>query len=106
MKKKWWIFGLALAIAVAFLSPLASSSPDGLERVAEDKAFMDKAQDTPYEIIPGYVFPGVSNEAVATIVAGVVGTLIVVGLCYGTAYVLRRRDNEQSAMTNDRFADS
>jgi len=29
------------------LSPLASSSPDGLERVAEDKGFIDAAEAPP-----------------------------------------------------------
>lgn len=96
MKKHWWwIIGLVLTLAVVFLSPLASGHPDGLERVAEDKAFIDQAQDAPYELIPGYVFPGVSNKSVATILAGVVGTLIVFGLSYGTAYVLRRRGTIQ-----------
>ncbi len=33
---KWWHVGLLLSLAVALLSPLASASPDGLEKVAED----------------------------------------------------------------------
>ena len=96
MKRNWWIIGLVLAIAVAFLSPLASGWPDGLERVAEDAGFIHKAQDAPYQLIPDYVFPGVSNEAVATILAGIVGTLIVFGLSYGTAYVLHRRETQRA----------
>ncbi len=33
----WWAVGLAIAaVVVVILAPLASSDPDGLERVAED----------------------------------------------------------------------
>ena len=90
MKLKWWIVGLLIALAVTLISPLASAWPDGLERVAEDKGFIEDAQDAPYEVIPDYVFPGIGNEAVATILAGIVGTLVVFGLAYGLGALLRR----------------
>ncbi len=92
MKRKWWIIGLLIALAVALISPLASAWPDGLERVAEDKGFIEDAQDAPYEVIPDYVFPGVGNEAVATILSGIVGTLVVFGLAYGLGALLGRRE--------------
>jgi hypothetical protein len=92
MRLKWWIVGLLIALAVTLISPLASAWPDGLERVAEDKGFIEDAQDAPYEVIPDYVFPGIGNEAVATILAGIVGTLVVFGLAYGLGVLLRRRE--------------
>ena len=92
MKRKWWMVGLLIALAVTLISPLASAWPDGLERVAEDKGFVEDAQDAPYEVIPDYVFPGIGNEAVATILAGIVGTLVVFGLAYGLGALLRRRE--------------
>jgi cobalt/nickel transport system permease protein len=58
--------------------------------VAEDQGFIEAAQDAPYEIIPDYVLPGVPDEAVATIGAGVVGTLIVAGIAFAAARVRRR----------------
>ncbi|MPZ23746.1 MAG: cobalamin biosynthesis protein CbiM, partial [Dehalococcoidia bacterium] len=61
------VVGLAIAVAVALFSPLASSHPDGLERVAEDKEFIETAEDSPYEIIPDYTFPGVDNEDLSTV---------------------------------------
>jgi hypothetical protein len=85
MKLKWWHAALFVALFVALISPLASSSPDGLEKVAEDKGFIDEAADAPYSIIADYVFPGVGNEAVATILAGLVGTILLFGLAYGIA---------------------
>ena len=91
MKQRWWLVGLAIALLLAFLSPLASSHPDGLERVAEDKGFIDAAQDPWYEIVPDYLFPGIGNEAVATILAGLVGTLAVFGLVFGLGRVFAKR---------------
>ena len=90
LKKYWWVAGLLLALSVALFSPLASPHPDGLERVAEDKGFLDRAKDATFTIIPDYVFPGIGNEQAATIAAGLVGTLVVFGLCYGLAFILRR----------------
>jgi len=86
--------GLGIALGVALLSPLASSDPDGLERVAEDEEFLDEAKDAPYEVIPDYLFPGVENESVATILSGVLGVLIVAALTFGIAFLLRRTRGE------------
>ena len=94
MKSKWWLISFLVCLAVACISPLASSSPDGLERVAEDKGFLGLAGDAPYQVIADYVFPGIANEALATILAGIVGTLVLFGAAYGLAWLLtlkRRR---------------
>lgn len=91
MKRAWWIWGLIIALAVVFLSPLASSSPDGLERVAEDQGFLQKAKSPYFELIADYVFPNVTNEGLATILAGIVGTLLVFLIVSGVAYLLLRR---------------
>jgi len=88
---KWWQIGLIVCLVVVVFSPLASSSPDGLERVAEDKGFIGLSQDMPFQIIADYVFPGVANEAVATILAGLIGTLILFGAGYGIAWLVKSR---------------
>jgi hypothetical protein len=92
MNKKWYgviAVGLALAVAVALVSPWASSHPDGLEKVAEDEEFIDTAKDNGYEIIPDYTFPGVENERVATILSGLVGIVIVAAVCFGLVFLMR-----------------
>jgi cobalt/nickel transport system permease protein len=86
-----WIVGLLIALALAVLSPLASEHPDGLEWVAEEKGFLNAAQDAPYEVIPDYLFPGLSDQALATVVAGVIGVAIVFGVALAIAYTRRRR---------------
>ncbi len=85
-----WVAGLLIAVSLAILSPLASSHPDGLEWVAGQKGFLDQAQGPIYKLIPDYVMPGVGNEAVATILAGILGLLIVGGVALALAYSRRR----------------
>lgn len=96
------VVGMGIALGVAVLSPLASSDPDGLERVAEDEEFLDEAKDAPYEVISDYLFPGVENDKVATILAGVLGVLIVAALTFVVAFVLRRTGREQRARPTSR----
>ncbi len=75
-----WIAGLVFTVLLLIVSPLASSKPDGLEWVAENLNFLNLAQDASYEIIPDYVMPGIHNEAMATIMAGVIGSAIVIAV--------------------------
>lgn len=83
--------GLLMALLLAVASPLASTHPDGLEWVAEQQGFINKAQPSPIQIIPNYAIPGVDNPALATILAGVVGIFIVGLLAMALAYSRRKR---------------
>ncbi len=67
-------------------SPFASSSPDGLERVADARRSSTRAaaRDKP---IAGYAFPGIRDERLATGVAGFAGTLGVLAIGYGVEAV-------------------
>ncbi|MCD6476039.1 MAG: PDGLE domain-containing protein [Anaerolineaceae bacterium] len=86
--------GTVIIIALAILSPLASSHPDGLEWVAEESGFLSAAQDAFFEIIPDYVMPGISNEAIATIIAGIIGAVVVFAVAYGTASSRKKESKE------------
>jgi cobalt/nickel transport system permease protein len=99
-RRIWWLAGLVIAVAVALLSPLASDSPDGLERVAEDSGFIDTAEDPPYEIIADYLFPGVRNEDAATILAGIVGTVVVFGVGFAVAHLITRMRRARRAQSS------
>jgi hypothetical protein len=91
-RRYWWIAGLGIAILVVIiLAPLASGDPDGLEWVAGEHGFLDTAQDAMYSIIPDYAFPGVEDPALSTILAGVVGVIIVFLSMIGLGWLLRRR---------------
>jgi cobalt/nickel transport system permease protein len=86
-----WATGLLAALVLAIVSPLASANPDGLEWVAGQEGFLDAAQRPLYRIIPDYLLPGVSNETAATILAGIIGALIVFGVAIAVAYSRRTR---------------
>ncbi|MFC1878944.1 energy-coupling factor ABC transporter permease [Chloroflexota bacterium] len=86
-----WAFGLLIALALAVASPLASANPDGLEWVAAQGGFLQTAKDAPYQILPDYAVPGISNEALSTILAGIIGALIVFGVALAVAYTRRKK---------------
>ena len=62
---------VAIALATAF-SPFASSSPDGLEKVAEQEGFLDRGRLAPVQKrapVPDYALPGVDDPRLAGVVA-------------------------------------
>lgn len=85
-----WV-GLGFALLLAVLSPLASTHPDGLEWVAEQQGFLNLAKSPVYDLIPDYVVPGIPNETLATIAAGVIGTLLVLGVALAIGYARRKK---------------
>lgn len=85
-----WIFGLLFTLALIIISPLASTRPDGLEWVAEQSGFIDKIREPLYQLIPDYLVPGISNEAFATILAGILGASLVFTI--GVAMAITRRN--------------
>lgn len=97
------IVALALAVGLAVaVSPWASADPDGLEKVAEDKGFLDRGKLHELQDgspIPDYAFPGIENERLATGVAGFVGTLGTFAVGYGLAGVVRRRRRQDEPPT-------
>ena len=94
MGRKEILFGLMAAIFLALvISPFASKLPDGLERVAEDKGFSEKEVEPSIPSpIPGYAWPGLKSEKLATSAAGVTGTLVVFAIAYGAARIISRRN--------------
>ncbi|MBN2013576.1 MAG: PDGLE domain-containing protein [Candidatus Altiarchaeota archaeon] len=82
MRDNYWIFGLVVAlIMAAVISLYASPDPDGLERVAEDKGFLEHGEG--HEVMespmPDYIIPGIENEVLSASLAGVTGTLMLFG---------------------------
>jgi cobalt/nickel transport system permease protein len=73
----WVIVGALISVAVILISPLASTDPDGLERVAGDLGFLQHAQPAPYQILPDYTLPFLGATPVSTIFAGIIGAAIV-----------------------------
>jgi hypothetical protein len=59
--------------------------------VAKDGGFAGLMQGAPIRIIADYLFPGIENETVAAILAGVTGVIIVFALTLGLAWVLKSK---------------
>jgi cobalt/nickel transport protein len=86
------IGGLLVAAGLALVvSGFASSSPDGLERVAEDKGFLETARDHLFADGPlaDYTVKGVGNERLSTGLAGLIGVLVTFGVGLGLFALLR-----------------
>ena len=80
--KGWILTGVLITLAVVLLSPFASASPDGLERVAENLGFINIAQSAPYEVIPDYTIPFLGATPISTIVAGAIGVIVVLAIAF------------------------
>lgn len=102
MSRKEILTGLLIALLFGgVLSMFASSWPDGLESVAEQKGFLARSEGKILAWCPvvDYAWPGVKNEKAGTSMAGVFGTLIVFGFGYGTAFLLKRPKKAQKRMS-------
>ena len=93
--------GLAAALLLALFSPLASKSPDGLERVAQDQGFAQAEREPPFHVIAGYAFPWVGNDDVANVLAGVTGVLLVAGVTSALALGLAGRGERRTGIDGD-----
>ncbi|HUI07674.1 MAG TPA: energy-coupling factor ABC transporter permease [Verrucomicrobiae bacterium] len=85
------VFGLVISFGLAlFVAPFACSWPDGLDKVAKTLGFEHRAAGQPllHSPIPVYQLPGVSSAAVATALAGAIGTVVVFALAFLLARLL------------------
>jgi hypothetical protein len=92
--------GLLVALLLAGVaSYYASSSPDGLNRVAADQGISRTQQghQTAGGPLAGYRAKGVENDRLSGLVAGVAGALVVLTLFGGLTLVLRRRAEHDRA---------
>ena len=81
------IAGLVVAIAlVTVVSPFASASPDGLEKVASDRSLGTEVDDRALADGPlaDYGVGGLDNERVGTGLAGLIG----VGVTFGVGLIV------------------
>jgi cobalt/nickel transport system permease protein len=91
--KGWIAAGILISLLAVVISPLASANPDGLERVAEDLGFLETGLNAPYQILPDYTVPFLGDTALSTILAGIVGAIVLVGLMILIGRNFRRQSN-------------
>ena len=84
--------GLLVAVGLALLvSGFASSSPDGLDKVAEDHGFAATARQHLVDNGPlaGYAVKGVDNDRLSTGISGLFGVLVTFGIGLALFAVVR-----------------
>jgi hypothetical protein len=94
--------GLLVAVGLVLLaSGFASSSPDGLERVAQDNGLLESARDHLFADGPmaGYTVRGVDNQRLSTGLSGLIGVLVTFGIglaLFALVRAVRSGDRDRS----------
>ena len=92
--RKFALYGLLVSVLVAaLLSPFASGLPDGLERVAENLGFLERAhqEGAARAPLPDYAVRGLACEGLSSSLAGVAGTVVTFLGALALARLLRRK---------------
>ena len=88
------LIGLGISFLLAlFLSPYASTSPDGLEKVAEMKGFSEKGENWKfwkYAPLRDYAIPWIKNEKVSTALSGLIGILAIFFIALGIGRLIKK----------------
>ena len=96
--------GMLVTIGLALVvSGFASSSPDGLEKVARDKGFLETARDHLFADGPlaDYAVKGVGDERLSTGLSGLIGVLVTFGLGLALFALLRRARRSAGARDSE-----
>ncbi|MFP3991913.1 energy-coupling factor ABC transporter permease [Streptomyces sp. E11-3] len=107
--RKVWVVGLAASLLLAgFVSFYASASPDGLEKVAEDKGFDSQAEEHAGSDwwLADYGVKDLANERLSGGLAGTVGVGATLALGSGVFWAVRRRGTNTPAAASEGRADS
>lgn len=97
LARYWWVVGLAIAAVVAILAAnFASGDPDGLDSVAIEHGFEEAGKDPGFRILPDYTIPGLDGT-VSTVIAGVIGIVVVFAIVFLVGRLLARRRKDAAA---------
>lgn len=102
-KRKWIVLAIATLLAGGIVSYFASSRPDGLERVAEDHGFLEKAKTPSWTAwIANYEVPGIGAPILKVGLAGLIGAALLFALLYALTGSLSRRGGRKDDVGEDR----
>jgi cobalt/nickel transport protein len=93
--KKFYLISLLVSIGLAgIVSFYASSSPDGLEKVAGDIGFIETAKDHTLDnsALADYGVAGIENERLSVGIAGIVGVIATGVLMYLIVKFISRKN--------------
>lgn len=94
--KKFYLIFLLVSIGLAgIVSFYASSSPDGLEKVAGDIGFIETAKDHTLDnsALADYGVAGIENERLSVGIAGILGVVATGVLMYLIIKFVSRKKN-------------
>ena len=94
--RKFYLIFLLVSIGLAgIVSFYASSSPDGLEKVAGDIGFIDTAKDHTLDnsALADYGVAGIENERLSVGIAGILGVIATGLLMYLIIKFISRKKN-------------
>jgi cobalt/nickel transport protein len=75
---------------LAILIPFASNDPDGLERVAENLG-VEETNSTSQALMPKYAVPVIKNDYGSTLIAGLIGIFLVLGIGFVLGKTLAKK---------------
>ncbi len=96
MKKisnRFYLYFLLVSVVIAGgLSFYASSSPDGLEKIAEDKGFLETAKDSAVADSPlsDYGVAGVDHDRLSVGLSGVIGVFVTALVAFSVFALAKR----------------
>jgi cobalt/nickel transport protein len=94
--RKFYLIFLLVSIGLAgIVSFYASSSPDGLEKVAGDIGFIETAKDHTLDnsALADYGVAGIENERLSVGIAGIIGVIATGLLMYLIIKFISRKKN-------------
>jgi len=104
MKQKTFLITgfIASLFFAGIVSYYASSSPDGLEKVAGDIGFVDTAKENTNSegILADYGVKGVDNQRLSTGAAGVIGVVATGAISTGLFALIRRKSGGKNKTSN------
>jgi hypothetical protein len=111
-RKAVWLFvvgGLLVALGLAFfVSPYASTSPDGLNKVAADEGFGGAALEHALDDSPvaGYAVEGVDDPKLSKGLSGAIGVVMTFGIGMILFGLLVRRNHRAVSPTDPSEGDA
>lgn len=93
MRNNRWKFIFIFSLVIGGgLSLFASSSPDGLERVAQMQGFFGNSTQFFPSFLSNYQIPGIHSGALATSFSGIIGVSVVFLFLFFVGKILYRSD--------------
>jgi hypothetical protein len=81
---------ILILVFLAILIPFASEAPDGLEKVVETFG-VEEHEPLWIGLMPDYTMPAIENSYASTLMAGIFGTILVLGVSYTVGMAIAKK---------------